>query len=317
MNPLFAANLGLVITVLVWGTPIPLFDLLLERWDPVGLAALRYFCAIPLLFVVLWIAEPRLRWRFRLRPDGVGWPRLLLIGGLGVGGFAIFFLVGLRYSDPVTVAVLAAASPIIAALTAWLCYRQRPPSGIALALILAVGGGLLVRADFSADGGAIGFEGGEPLILLAIACWSWYSVTAQHAMPHCSQIQLTAATAIPAGVLLLATYGLLLAMGLVGAPPAAPSAGDLLLIIWLSVSTVVIGVLAWNIGVKRLGVVVASMFLDLIPVAGVLTAAALGSPPTLEQVLGGLLIIAGVLQAQLRGLARARAARRRDGTPGA
>ena len=162
-----------------------------------------------------------------------------------------------------------------------------------------------------------GFEGGEPLILLAIACWSWYSVTAQHAMPHCSQIQLTAATAIPAGVLLLATYGLLLAMGLVGAPPAAPSAGDLLLIIWLSVSTVVIGVLAWNIGVKRLGVVVASMFLNLIPVAGVLTAAALGSPPTLEQVRGGLLIIAGVLQAQLRGLARARAARRRDGTPGA
>ncbi len=313
-SPIWAANAGLIVTVLMWGTPIPLFDILLARWDPVALASLRYLVAVPVLLLALWLTQPRLR-GLRLRPEGVGWGRLFLLGGPGMAGFAIFFLLGLDNSDPVTVAVLAACSPVIAAFVAWLFYREPPPAGIALALALAVAGGVLVRADFSTGAGGLRFEGGEPLILIAITCWTWYSIAAQRAMPNCPQIHLTAATAAPASLVLILFYGFLVAIGAAAPPPAAPSPGDIGLIVWLSLSTVVFGILTWNFGVKRLGLVVAAMFLNLIPVIGVLTAAALGTAPRAEQLLGGGLILAGVIQAQLRSLDRRRARQGAAGPP--
>lgn len=64
----------------------------------------------------------------------------------------------------------------------------------------------------------------------------------------------------------------------------------------------------WNPGVKRLGVAVASMHLNLIPLVAALTAVSPGFEPRVEQLVGGLLVVAGVLQAQYRRLAKARAA---------
>ena len=75
---------------------------------------------------------------------------------------------------------------------------------------------------------------------------------------------------------------------------------------WVTVGAVFL----WNFGVSRLGVVVASLFLNLVPVSAVLIAAAMGTAPTLTQLVGGLLVLAGVLQAQLRRLRLARRAGR-------
>jgi len=311
VNPLLLANGGLVVTVLVWGTPIPLFDILLERWDPVLLAMLRYLLALPVLLVLLWLVEPRRRLGGRLRPPGVSWGRLALLGGVGMAGFAVPFLVGLRYSDPVTVAVLAATSPVIAALVAWAWLGERPGHGIGLGIALALAGGLLTRLDLSAAGGGLRLEGGEPLVLIALVCWSWYSIAAQRWLAGCSQLHLTSVTVLPATAIMALLYGLLLWLGLVAAPPAAPAEHDWLLVVWLSVSTVAIGVLTWNLGVKHLGVVVASMYLNLIPVVAVLSAVALGAEARPEQLAGGLLVLTGVVQAQVRRFAALRAGAQR------
>jgi len=63
-----------------------------------------------------------------------------------------------------------------------------------------------------------------------------------------------------------------------------------------------VGVIAWNYGVNRAGIVVAMLFLNLTPIVAIAITALLGTHPRPLQIAGGALVIAGVLQAQLRRL---------------
>ena len=63
---------------------------------------------------------------------------------------------------------------------------------------------------------------------------------------------------------------------------------------------VAFGVFLWNFGVKRVGVVVASLYLNLVPVVAIGVFAFSGIIPTWPQIVGGLLVIAGVLLSELQ-----------------
>lgn len=308
VSPLLGANLGLVATVLVWGTPIPLLDDILTRWDPVGMAMLRYALSVPFLLLFLWLMQPTVYRPGRFLPAGIGWGRLIFLGALGPGGFALCFMVALAYSNPITMAILAAISPVIAGLVDWACYGQRPAKGIGLALLLAISGGIMASVELSELASGLAVEGGEPIMLIALICWAWYSITAQRWMPGATQLHITTVSMLPTGFVIAGVYLAALALGWAEPLPADPRLDDMVLIAWIAVSSIVLGVLTWNMGVKRLGVVVASMYLNLIPLVAVLTAVALGVEPRIEQLIGGLLVVAGVLQAQYRRLAKSKAA---------
>ena len=86
-------------------------------------------------------------------------------------------------------------------------------------------------------------------------------------------------------------------------PPAAPTGLlDIGFFAWMTIMAVIAGLLGWNYGVRQLGVVVASLFLNFVPVFTILITTLQGRPPTTSQLLGGALVLAGVLQSQLRHL---------------
>jgi hypothetical protein len=55
-------------------------------------------------------------------------------------------------------------------------------------------------------------------------------------------------------------------------------------------------VLCWNFAVARLGVIIASLYLDLLPVIGKATAAAIGRKPTAMQLIGGAIAASRLIQ---------------------
>jgi drug/metabolite transporter (DMT)-like permease len=57
--------------------------------------------------------------------------------------------------------------------------------------------------------------------------------------------------------------------------------------------------LLWNYGVSRLGVTVATLQLNLEPVFAVLVGVALGAAAGWLQILGGLVVLAGVIWVQM------------------
>jgi len=287
---MIGANLGLVLTMLIWGAQVPLIALMAERYDPYLLALIRYAGALPLLLIVLRLREPGPLFRdYSLR-----WLMLL---GAAVAAFGTFYTLGVALCHPVTAAVLSAMSPAIAALVAWAVLRTPPSLLVVLALLLVAVGGVLATVDLSYVG-TFRLRGGEGLILLASAAWSWYSIEAQRRLKGASQIRISALTLIFTSAFLAVVYGLAAAFGQTYGSALDATLPDLATFALFIVGVVLIGLLLWNFGVSRLGVVIASMYLNLIPIAAVLTALALGYEPRAEQLVGGTVVLAGVVLAQ-------------------
>jgi drug/metabolite transporter (DMT)-like permease len=290
---MIAANLGLLLTMLIWGAFIPALNLAFDRWDPWSLAAIRYWIALPLLALVM-----RVRASGPLLPVGVNWRRVALVGGLGFGGFGGLYTLGVAHANPITAAILSAAGPVIAAVVVHFGYGGQIAPYTRPALALAFAGGAMAMVDWRAPGNPFLFQGGEVLLLLAALCWCWYSVEAQRSLAGMTQMQITFLTMIPASAVLTIAY---LAAGLLGAahlPMPRPTGADLLIFLYMGGAVAAVGVMMWNYGVQRLGVVVASIYLNLIPVVAVTISVVLGTPLRLEQLLGGILVLGAVALSQ-------------------
>lgn len=294
---MWLANLGLLITALAWGSQIPLMNVLFERWDPYFLAALRYVLAAPVLLLILVVAEPT---------RGLGralMNRKIWILGVMLGAFVPLYSLGIAHSNPNTAAILGSAGPVVAALVAWAGFGLPMERAMAPAMLLAMAGSVLATYDPDRAGSPFDIRGGEILILLAVAIWAWYSLAAQRWLAGWSQLKISALTLAPGAVVSCFVHLAVAALGLVPMPPPAPRGSlDIGLLAWLVLVSVVAGTLGWNYGVRHLGVVVASLYLNFIPVFAIAITTIMGSPPTAMQLLGGALVLAGVMQSQLRHL---------------
>ena len=298
------ANLGLLVTACAWGTLIPVINLLLPRWDALFLALARYALALPFLLLALKLREPG-----RLLPAGVAPWRLALLGAVGIGAFAALFTIGVAHANPITAAILSAGGPVIALFVTWLVDRTPVDRRLVPGIALVVAGGAIATIDFGRGGRPFDLRGGEPLMIAATFCWTWASLMAQRWLAGCTQIRIATLLLLP-GVAVLAVVDLAaIAVGLARWPLPLRGPLDGALFLWMGLFAVLGGLLLWNHGVRVLGVIVASIFLNLIPVTAVALTAALGTVPTAPQLAGGALVLAGLVRAQ-RGRAAAPARRR-------
>lgn len=293
----WSGNVGLLVLAMLWGTMVPTIGHLLQTWDPLFLAAFRYLGTVPVLLPVLWLRE-----RSRSDVPRPSWWKVWLLGFLGIGGYAALYTIGVHHANLVTAAILSAASPAVATITDWLIFRRLLDRRMVPGLVLAIVGCILATVDLSASGSLFDLRGGEILILAAYSCWSWYSTAAQRWLHGWSQIRISAVTMSIGGVGLSVVYLIAGGLGAAAFPPALPaSTMDVLMMLWLTLALVATGVFLWNYGVKRSGVVVASLYLNLTPIVAVTILAIWGGiAPNWQQVVGGTLVIFGILFAELR-----------------
>ena len=295
------ANGGLAVMVLLGGGFFPVLQLTLETWDSLSATAARQIIGGVALCLVLAARERHLPW---LR--GVAWRRLLWLSLVGMGFGSVLVSWAVAYSDGVSAAIVSAANPILAALIARLLYRHKLTRAVAIGAVLAVAGGLVAIIG---DGRSLGeIRGGEILMLGAGALWTWLSIAAQRLLAGQSQLAITALTTLPSGLALAALSAILGAGGVMTvrvdfSPPT------LLLLLYAGLLMIGVANLLWHFGVSRVGVAVATMYTNLMPVAAVLATLWLGTSPTGAQLVGGGIILAGVLYAQLAARARVPAAR--------
>lgn len=291
------ANIGLLVAAFGWGAQIPVLNELLARWDPYFLGAARYALAVPPLLAILAVAEPRAAILRPLR-DGRIW-----LLGLALGAFVPLYTLGVAHADPNTAAIVGSAGPAVAAIVGFTCFGLPFDRSMVPAIVLAMAGGVLATYDPSAAGGAFDLRGGELLILLASACWAWYSLAAQRWLTQWSQLRISCITMVPGTVVSVIIYVAAALAGSAALPPPAPTGLlDIAFFAWMTGMAVIAGLLGWNYGVRQLGVVVASLFLNFVPMFTILITTLQGRPPTTLQLLGGALVLAGVLQSQLRHL---------------
>jgi drug/metabolite transporter (DMT)-like permease len=290
-----AANLGLLLMVVIWGAMFPAIERILQTWDVISATAGRHTLAVVALLLVMSIRERGAPLR-RSMP----WGRLLLLGFVGMSLTSLMMTLSIELSSGVSAAIASATNPISSAVTARLLHRVPLLPGIVLGAALSTAGALV--AIVGGAGAAVTLGGGELLVIAANVLWTWYSMMAQRWLAGYSQLHIAGLTAVT-GV-----AGLYAVIAVAGATGLAAFRVDLspepLLLLLVAGASVAIGNSLWHYGVSRVGVTLAAMYGNLIPVVAAAIAMWAGTPPTAAQLLGAAIIIAGVLYAQTLALRR-------------
>jgi len=280
---------------MAWGANIPLTAILFETFDPFFLALLRLVIATAVLVVIVGAGG----WRMLGIPIGL---RRYLLLSASMAGFFLLYNLGLRYTHPITAAAIMAATPVYAAVSVWVATRQPLEPGFWVAAVLTViGTGIAIAARSPQALASLRLEGGEILIVLSYASWNAFSIASQRWFePSVSQVRRTYVAMTGTVLWLALAWAAMRAVGAVDAPNLSPSPQAILWLLLTAVFASGLSVVAWNIGVSRVGLAAGSLWQNMVPVFAVLAAMLFGILPTAGQVIGGLIVIAGVLYMQWR-----------------
>lgn len=289
------ATLVLLFAALIWGSMIPVLGALAEHYDKWLLSWSRYILGLPVLWLAVWWSTPP-----KASPRPINWQRLLRLGA-AMSAFSVLYTFGVAHSHPATAAIVLMCGPIWATILSRLMLGSTTPPGFFLTLSIVVAGGIVVVVGTPGRApGAYGLEGGEALLIVAQFCWSWYSIRAQQWLSDRGQVALSALTSTVASILLgFVVAGVWVGGGIVW-PTRAPTALELGMVVWIGVLGVAVAVLLWNTGVSLVGVPVASLFSNSAPVFAIGLAALMGREPSWLQVAGGIVVLGGIAQHQIR-----------------
>lgn len=290
------ANLGFLVMVTIWGAMFPALERILRTWDVFSATAGRHTLAVMTLLIVLSLRERRIPMNRKMP-----WGRLLLLGFLGMSVTSLLTTLAVHFSSGVSAAIASATNPITSAVTARLLHRVPLLPGIIIGSLLSTAGGLV--SILGGDSAGVELRGGELLLVVSNILWTWYSMMAQRWLAGYSQLHISGLTALTG---LIGLYAVIAAAGVSGMADfhIDLSLEPVILLLFSGAVSVAVGNSLWHFGVSRVGVTIAAMYNNLIPVVAVAIAFWAGIKPTGAQLVGAAIIIAGVLYAQTMALRR-------------
>ena len=279
-----------------WGANVPVSKVMLAHFDLIPMSAIRTAVATAGLAVLLMLVEG-----VRALRIDVGVQRFAVLGLLMASFFFIYTL-GLQFSNPITAAAVQVAGPLVAAVTVRVATGLRFDPGFPVALALTLVGGAILASPSLVGDGPVSFGGGEIFLLSSNILWTLYSLKAQAWFGHASQLHRAYVASLSALGWATALSAVLVALGWSRSPfdESDPWVWSQLLTVALLASG--LGGYFWNVGASRLGVAIASLWVNLVPFFAVLWSMAYGFMPNAYQIVGGLVALSGVVYMQWRKL---------------
>ncbi len=293
-NP-WRAHLICMAAMVCWSTGLPANTYLMPTLHPLPLAGLRFMIAA-LVLLPLWLAFDG--WA-ALRD--ANWRNGLMAGSaIGFGGSLV--ILGQAWTDPVTVAVIAAALPVIGLGTEIALDGRKMTLALGLGLALAVAGGIMALGT-QATG--ISFGLGALLCALSAVFYTLGSRWTITGLPGMSHLGRTTITMVGGGLAACLVWLVTQPLGLT--PP--PDFGAMGTNAWVALLVFVVGSLVfsqilWVTAVSSLGVGMAGLHINATPFYVMLIAMGLGGSWNWWQAGGAALVGVGVIVAQ--GLWKAR-----------
>jgi drug/metabolite transporter (DMT)-like permease len=294
---LLGAFAAMVFVGASWGANVPVSKVMLKHFDLIPMSALRTALASLVLGALLLLVEGSRSLRIGLSPG-----RFALLG-LMMGSFFTMYTLGILFSNPISAAAVQVAGPLVSAVTVRMVTGQRFDPGFSTALALTLLGGAILAGGSLLGKGPVTLGGGEIVVLLSNALWTLYSLKAQAWFEHESQLHRTFVASLSAMGWMVLLCVILVALDWSRSPFAVHDAWVWTQFVLVAVFASSLGGYFWNIGASRLGVAVASLWVNLVPFFAVLWALAYGFVPNLYQIAGGLVALSGVVYMQWRRLA--------------
>jgi drug/metabolite transporter (DMT)-like permease len=302
-NPRLLGIAALLLAASAWGGMFIIGKAVLEYVDPVWFTLIRYLIS-GVLFAVVLVPRGAAPWR-NLRANATP---LALRGVVGFGVFSVGVLTGLAHTEASHGAVIMATMPMTTQLLRWLFDGARPTRTTLLTALFALAGVITVSGVLSHHTVASASTlPADALILVSTLAWVWYTRGAAQ-FAQLEVVEYTALTVLAALPLLL--LGALFATAFDFAD--VPSSGDLQStwhsIVYVGVVGSAVAILAFNYGVRTLGAVTGTAFLNFVPISALLMGVALGKLPTANEVAGAAMVVGALLVHSLASMRAAKAA---------
>lgn len=278
------------LAVLCWAPLFSVAKRTLPYLDAYALGTVRYGIGIAVLVLLLAAVEGRRALSYDGRFAGAA-----AAGLIGVTGFNLFVWIGLGFTLPEHASIILALQTPLTALAVWVARGQRPRAFTLGCVAVAFLGVVLVITK-GKPGLAIGVDElrGDGLIFLAAISWVTYTLLAAR-FAAWSPLRYTVLTCIPGGVGLVVANIVAVAVGAAVVPAAGQVAGVAWQILYLSVGTVVLGVLGFNAAARRLGPLNTMLMLNLVPISVFAIEASLGRSFEAVEIGGACTVIAALV----------------------
>ena len=265
----------------------PIFGRMLAGYSaPYALAFGRFLVAT----VVLWVFLRASGERAQISRAHLG--AFLLLGLTGVFLHNVLVFMGVEHTEANRANVIFSTITIMIAMIDVLWYRQRLSRGMVGGILLGIVGTAIVvtnGAPWRLLDGALGL--GDGLILLSAASWALYSVLGRPLLKIYSPLTLTFYASL-SGTVMLAPF---VVMDWAVLPQLASDSKALAMIGFLGVLNSAVGFLWYYQAVARIGAVLTSAYINLVPIFGLLLSAILlGELPNAALLIGGALVLAAL-----------------------
>ena len=286
----------LLIPPLLWAGNAVVGRMIADLMPPLTLNFFRWALAFVLL---LPLAHHVLR---RTSPLWAHWKHYAVLGLLGVGCYNSLLYLALQTSTPLNVTLVGSSMPVFMLLVGALFFKQTVRKRQMAGALLSILGVLVVlcRGDWQALAN-VHLVVGDVFVLMATACWSWYSwLLARTQEP--AEARSNWANFLIAQMV----FGLFWSAAFTGAEWAGFTGLDDVHIRWgwplvaalvyVAVGPSLLAYRCWGLGVQRVGPNIAGFFVNLIPVfTATLSALVLGEMPQLYHAAAFALIIGGIV----------------------
>jgi drug/metabolite transporter (DMT)-like permease len=276
------AHLLLVLTLLSWSFS---FMAAARLRQDLGLAEALAARFVPVLIG----AGAFLAWRWPLRIPRQAWPRIVALGLLGVPGYNVFFLHGLKTVPSGTASLIVTLNPVFTALLAWIVLGEAFGLRKLLGLLLALSG-VFVVIRYGTDR-ALDWPYLSSALLLALAplTMALYSVIGRGLPKGASTLDVTYALLFVGSLPMLLFASPRLLRRLVEQPVTLAAA------LYLAIPCTLLAYAAWLYALKRLpaGEVASFVFLNP-PLANLWAWSFEGARLRPAFLLGALVLLVGV-----------------------
>jgi drug/metabolite transporter (DMT)-like permease len=278
----------LAIASVGWGLNFPIMKHLLTQWPPLSSRGLCGIVGAAALALVALARQQPLRVPRQL------WLRLLLVSTLSIGGWVGFMGLALLWLNASEAAVLGISIPVWVAFLAWPILGERLSLLRAVALTTALGGIAVLIGGNGIDA-SIGKLPGILCALAGAVCVGLGTVLTKHfplAMPPLS----LAAWQIGLGCVPITLVGLAVEHPQLAALSAVGWAS----MIYMTLIQFCLSYVCWFAALERLPAATASIGTLLVPVVGVLAAAAMLHEPLGQREIAALVFTLGGVAVALR-----------------
>ena len=286
-NSLLFTYIKLFLTAVFWGGTFIAGRIVAKDVGPFSAAFLRFASASVFLLFITWRVEgklPKIK-RQQIIP-------VILLGMTGVFAYNVFFFKGLKIIEAGRASLIIANNPIFITLLASYFFKEKLNSIKVTGIIISVIGAIIVISRgnlIEILNGNVGW--GEFYIFCCVLTWVAYSLIGKAIMTDMSPLVSVSYSAIVGAVaLFFPAYfeGIVRDMG-------HYSAQQWLAIFYLGFFGTVLGFVWYYQGIKIIGPMKASQFINFVPISAVLLAFfILGEPITLSLLVGAIFVISGV-----------------------